>query len=47
MLLQFATSEEKVQAVAGVLEAGCVQDGKGGCSVENKVMLEALDRVCI
>ncbi|KAG0643248.1 hypothetical protein HOY80DRAFT_1033694 [Tuber brumale] len=47
MLLQFATSEEKLQTLAGVLEVGCVQDGTGGCSVENKLMLEALDRVCI
>ncbi|PWW73105.1 hypothetical protein C7212DRAFT_366004 [Tuber magnatum] len=47
MLLQFATSDEKLQALAGILEEGCVQDGNGGCSVENKVMLEALDGVCI
>ncbi|RPA98346.1 hypothetical protein L873DRAFT_1687529 [Choiromyces venosus 120613-1] len=47
MLLQFATSDEKLQALAGILDEGCVQNGKGGCSVKNKVMLEALDGVCM
>ncbi|CUS11461.1 unnamed protein product [Tuber aestivum] len=47
MLLQFATSDEKLEALAGILEEGCVQNGEGGCSVENNVVLEALDRVCI
>ncbi|KAK4122330.1 hypothetical protein N657DRAFT_499685 [Parathielavia appendiculata] len=46
MLMQYATSEEKMDYVARALEAGCTANGKGGCAVKKKVVWEALDSMC-
>ncbi|KAK7212755.1 hypothetical protein V2G26_019933 [Clonostachys chloroleuca] len=43
MLMQYATSEEKMDRVAQALEGGCTPTGKGGCAVKKNVVWEALD----
>jgi hypothetical protein len=47
MLIPYATSEEKMDALAERLEEGCVKDGKGGCKVRNEAVWRALDDVCL
>jgi len=47
MLVPYATSEEKMDALAERLEEGCVSDGKGGCKVRNEAVWRALDDVCL
>ncbi|KAK3681378.1 hypothetical protein B0T22DRAFT_540249 [Podospora appendiculata] len=46
MLIQYATTEEKMDTVARVLESGCTENGKGGCAVRSKIILQALDDIC-
>lgn len=47
MLMRFATTEEKLDDIAGALERGCVKDGSGrGCQVKNDVIWKVLDRYC-
>ncbi|KAK3327057.1 hypothetical protein B0T19DRAFT_399965 [Cercophora scortea] len=46
MLIQYATSEEKMDTIARALESGCTKNGKGGCAVKSKVVLQALDDMC-
>lgn len=46
MLMQYATSEEKMDYVSRTLEAGCTSTGQGGCAVKKKVIWEALDSMC-
>lgn len=43
MLLQYVTSEEKMDHIARVLEGGCFSTGSGGCAVKKNVVWEALD----
>ncbi|KAH8587408.1 hypothetical protein B0O99DRAFT_400201 [Bisporella sp. PMI_857] len=47
MLMQFATTEEKIDTIALALENGCVANkgSGGGCKVQNKFLWEALDDV--
>jgi hypothetical protein len=46
MLMQYATSEEKMDYVSRALEAGCTSTGRGGCAVKKEVIWEALDSMC-
>ncbi|KAF9776215.1 hypothetical protein IL306_005640 [Fusarium sp. DS 682] len=46
MLMRYATSEEKMDAVAQALEGGCTSTGKGRCVVKKKAIWEALDSMC-
>jgi hypothetical protein len=47
MLMQFATTEDKLDTVAHALENGCVANNGpgGGCKVPNKVVWEMLDDI--
>jgi hypothetical protein len=49
MLLRYATTEPKLDAVAQILEEGCVPNaGPGkGCRVKNKTIWKALDDICL
>jgi hypothetical protein len=46
-LMQFATSDEKLDQITTILEEGCVanEGSKGGCRVKNSAILKALDKV--
>ncbi|RYP59367.1 hypothetical protein DL771_010906 [Monosporascus sp. 5C6A] len=46
MLMRYATSEEKMDAVARALEGGCTSTGNGGCAVKKNAIWEALDSMC-
>ncbi|KAB5582669.1 hypothetical protein GE09DRAFT_277987 [Coniochaeta sp. 2T2.1] len=46
MLIQYATTEEKMDTIARALESGCTKNGKGGCAVKAEVVLQALDHMC-
>lgn len=48
MLMQYATSEEKLDTISRALDEGCtVNKGSGGgCRVRNKVIWRALDDIC-
>jgi hypothetical protein len=45
MLMQFATSEDKLDVVSKALEYGCVGKSDGGCKVRNEVIWKAMDEV--
>ncbi|KAL8857851.1 MAG: hypothetical protein Q9178_005607 [Gyalolechia marmorata] len=49
MLMYYATTESKLDAVAHILEEGCVPTaGPGeGCTVKNKTIWKALDNLCL
>lgn len=49
LLMQFATTEAKQDAIARMLEEGCVPnaDSKEGCSVKNKTLSQALLDICL
>ncbi|KAL8919110.1 MAG: hypothetical protein Q9172_005140 [Xanthocarpia lactea] len=49
MLMYYATTESKLDAVAHILEEGCVPTaGSGeGCAVKNKTIWKALDNLCL
>jgi hypothetical protein len=46
MLMQYATSEEKMDRIAAALESGCTPSGTGGCKVKKSVVWTALDEEC-
>jgi hypothetical protein len=46
MLMQYATSEKKMDYIARALEAGCTPTKPGACAVKKKVIWEALDNMC-
>jgi hypothetical protein len=46
MLIRYATSEEKMDDIARALENGCKANGKGGCAIKSKVLLQTLDGMC-
>lgn len=46
MLMQYATTEEKMDTIARTLESGCTKNGKGGCGVRSEFVLQALDGMC-
>jgi hypothetical protein len=45
MLIQFATTEEKLDIISQALESGCKKGPKGGCKVQNVAILNAIDKV--
>ncbi|KAH8672052.1 hypothetical protein BGZ60DRAFT_527486 [Tricladium varicosporioides] len=45
MLMQFATSEEKLDVISQALERGCVGKKSGGCKVRNEEIWRAMDDV--
>jgi hypothetical protein len=45
MLMQFATTEEKLEVVSQALERGCVGKKSGGCKVRNEAVWKAMDEV--
>jgi hypothetical protein len=45
MLIQFVTSEEKLDTISRALESGCTKGSKGGCKVRNEVIWKAMDAV--
>jgi hypothetical protein len=49
MLIHYATTETKLDAVAHVLEEGCVPNVApgGGCRVKSKAIWKALDDMCL
>ncbi|KAL5362017.1 hypothetical protein BJX96DRAFT_153273 [Aspergillus floccosus] len=47
LLMQYATSEEKMEALARSLEEGCVPNSGGGCKVKNETVSQALLDMCI
>lgn len=49
MLMHYATTEPKLDAVAHVLEKGCMPFGKPGqgCMVKDKTIWKALDDICL
>ncbi|OKP10230.1 hypothetical protein PENSUB_4404 [Penicillium subrubescens] len=47
LLMQYATSEEKLEALARTLEGGCVPNSKGGCQVKNETVSQALLDICL
>jgi hypothetical protein len=46
MLMQHATSEDKMDYVARALEGGCASTGKGSCAVKKNVIWGVLDNMC-
>ncbi|KAF1957151.1 hypothetical protein CC80DRAFT_471670 [Byssothecium circinans] len=46
MLMQYATSEEKMDRIAAALESGCTPSAAGGCKVKKSVVWTALDEEC-
>jgi hypothetical protein len=49
MLIHYATTKPKLDAVAHVLEGGCVpnEGPGGGCRVKSKTLWKALDDICL
>ncbi|KAH6704202.1 hypothetical protein BKA61DRAFT_184338 [Leptodontidium sp. MPI-SDFR-AT-0119] len=45
MLMQFATTEEKLDVISQALEQGCVKNAGGGCKVRNEALWKAIDDV--
>lgn len=45
MLMQFATTEEKLDIISQALEQGCVGKASGGCKVRNEAIWKAIDDV--
>jgi hypothetical protein len=46
MLMQYATSEDKMDYVARALERGCSSTGKGSCAIKKNVVWGVLDEMC-
>jgi hypothetical protein len=46
MLMQYATSEEKMDEIAQALEEGCTLSEGGGCRVRKSVVWKVLDGAC-
>lgn len=45
MLMQYATSEEKIDIISQALESGCTKKAGGGCKVRNEAIWKAIDEV--
>jgi hypothetical protein len=45
MLMQFATTEEKLEVISQALERGCVGKKGGGCKVRSEALWQAVDDV--
>jgi hypothetical protein len=46
MLMQYATSGEKMDRIAAALESGCTPSASGECRVEKSVVWRTLDAEC-
>ncbi|KAF2623817.1 hypothetical protein BU25DRAFT_349156 [Macroventuria anomochaeta] len=46
MLIQHATSGEKMDRIAAALESGCMPSATGGCRVKESVVWRTLDQEC-
>lgn len=46
MLMQYATSDEKLDRIATALESGCTPTAAGGCKVKSSVVWKTLDEEC-
>ncbi|KAF2188550.1 hypothetical protein K469DRAFT_703135 [Zopfia rhizophila CBS 207.26] len=46
MLMQYATSDEKMDKIAAALESGCTPSAAGGCKVKKSVVWTVLDEEC-
>jgi hypothetical protein len=47
LLMRYATSKEKMEALARSLEDGCVPNSGGGCVVKNETVSQALLDICL
>lgn len=47
LLMRYATSEEKMEALARSLEGGCVPNSDGGCKVKNETLSQTLLDICL
>ncbi|KAA8647824.1 bZIP transcription factor [Aspergillus tanneri] len=47
LLMRYATSDEKIEALALSLEEGCVPNSGGGCKVKNETLSQALLDICL
>ena len=47
LLMRYATSDEKIEALARSLEEGCVPNSGGGCKVKNETLAQALLDSCL
>jgi hypothetical protein len=45
-LMQYATSQDKMDRITAALDYGCTPDGAGGCKVKSNVMWKILDEEC-
>jgi hypothetical protein len=45
-LMQYATSQDKMNRITAALDYGCTPSGTGGCKVKSSVMWEVLDEEC-
>jgi hypothetical protein len=45
MLMQFATTEDKLEVISQALERGCVGKKGGGCKVRNEAIWQVIDDV--
>lgn len=45
--MRYATSDEKLDALARTLESGCVPNSGGGCRVRNETVSQALLDICL
>lgn len=46
MLIQYATSDERMDKIAAALESGCTPSAAGRCKVKNSVVWRVLDEEC-
>jgi hypothetical protein len=46
MLMQYATSDEKMDKIAAALESGCTPSAAGGCKVKKSMVWTVLDEEC-
>jgi hypothetical protein len=47
LLMQYATSDGRVNKIAAALESGCTPSASGGCKVKKSAMWKVLDEECI
>lgn len=47
LLMRYATNDGKMEALARILEEGCVPNSGGGCKVKNETLSQALLDLCL
>lgn len=45
LVVQFATTEERLDTISQALESGCTKSSNGGCKVRHEAFLSAMDKV--